>query len=199
MKLYQSLIVLLGVNIAHAQLIDLPQCSVQCILNAMSHDGCSSLADFVCHCRQPSLVTEVTPCVQQACNVQDQSSVSNAVTAQCSSVGVPISIPPVTGSTSHSHPATSDGTATETTAQTTETESPPVPSGPLMTLPTTTPTTTPSSTPIGSSSSVPSASSPSGPSDSTPSPPVFDGGAGTLRSGGSLVGAAAAVVAGYLL
>ncbi|KAL2849555.1 hypothetical protein BJY01DRAFT_142260 [Aspergillus pseudoustus] len=73
MHLHKSLIVFLGANLARAQLIDLPQCSVQCILNAMSHDGCSSLTDFVCHCRQPSLVTDVTPCVQQACNAQDQS------------------------------------------------------------------------------------------------------------------------------
>ncbi|KAL3484861.1 hypothetical protein BJX62DRAFT_48021 [Aspergillus germanicus] len=198
MKLHQLVVFFVGVSLAHAQLIDLPQCSIQCILTAMSHDGCSSLTDFACHCRQPSLVTEVTPCVQRDCNLQDQSSVSNAVTAQCSSVGVPISIPPVTTPTSSSNP-TSISDEPGITSPGTETESIPVSSGPLMTLPTTTPATTPASTPIGSSSSVPYSSAPTDSLNPNASPPAFHGGAEALRSKGALAGAAAAVAAGYLL
>ncbi|CEL09455.1 hypothetical protein ASPCAL12590 [Aspergillus calidoustus] len=198
MKLYQLVISFLGVSLALAQLIDLPQCSIQCILTAMSQDGCSSLTDFACHCRQPSLVTEVTPCVQRDCNLQDQSSVSNAVTAQCSSVGVPISIPPVTTPTSSSNP-TSISNEPGTTSPGTETESIPVYSGPLMTMPATTPATTPSSTPIGSLSSVPCSSATTEPLNPNSSPPAFHGGAESLRSKGALAGAAAAVAAVYLL
>ncbi|KAL2870661.1 CFEM domain-containing protein [Aspergillus lucknowensis] len=161
----------------------------------MSHDGCSSLTDFACHCRQPALVSEVTPCVQQSCNVQDQSSVSNAVTAECSSVGVPISIPPVTGSTTQSNPTTSE--ETEPAAPTTG--SSPGHSGPVVTLPTPNPPMSPSSTAVTSSSVAPSTSAQNSPSDSTSPSPPFVGGAVTPGPSGAFAGVAAAAVAGYLL
>ncbi|KAL4803858.1 hypothetical protein BDV18DRAFT_144558 [Aspergillus unguis] len=52
---------------------DLPSCSIQCFISAMSNDGCNELTDFACHCGKPSLVTEVTPCVEKACNEEEQS------------------------------------------------------------------------------------------------------------------------------
>ncbi|OJJ64632.1 hypothetical protein ASPSYDRAFT_39359 [Aspergillus sydowii CBS 593.65] len=156
----------------------------------MTHDECSNLTDFACHCRKPALVTEVTPCVQRACNEQDQTSVSNVVVTECSSVGVPISIPSVGGgSTSTSIPTTGENA--------TPTNGPVSPSGPIVTLPTSTPII-PSSTPVGSSSSVPVSSNIVYPSNPASPLPPFLGGARPLSSGGKLAGAAAAIVAGYL-
>ncbi|OJI98730.1 hypothetical protein ASPVEDRAFT_481135 [Aspergillus versicolor CBS 583.65] len=190
MKFHMVSTVLFSTCLTLAQILGLPSCSMQCFINGMTHDGCSNLSDFACHCRQPSLVTEVTPCVQQACNEQDQSSVSNVVVTECSSVGVPISVPPVgRGSTSTSIPATG-GNATPTYG-------PVSPSGPIVTLPTSTPIIS-SSTPVGSSSSVPVSSNIASPSSPAfPSPP-FLGGARSLSSGGKVAGAAAAILGWYL-
>ncbi|KAL4943762.1 hypothetical protein BDV06DRAFT_129439 [Aspergillus oleicola] len=157
----------------------------------MSNDGCSSLTDFACHCARPALVDEVTPCVEQACNEQDQSSVSNAVVTECASAGVPISIPPIGGTTV---------TATEsepTETSTTPSDGPISPSGPVMTLPTSTDVEpTPSSVP---SSSIPILPSHSGPLNSTATSPPFLGGAETLSVGGNFFGAVVAFVAGFLV
>ncbi|KAL2830556.1 hypothetical protein BDW59DRAFT_158470 [Aspergillus cavernicola] len=192
MKLYQTIIVLLSTSLAQGQILDLPNCSLSCFLNSMAHDGCPSLTDFACHCRQPALVTQVRPCVQKACNQQDQSAVSNAVVTQCSSVGVPISIPPVSGSATQSNP-TASGDSTALTTETTATAS-----EPAVTPPTSTPSVE-SSTPVGSSSYVPSSTSPIQSSNPPASSSPFDGGAGSLNYGGKLAGAAAAVAARYLL
>ncbi|KAL3479319.1 hypothetical protein BJX99DRAFT_76552 [Aspergillus californicus] len=186
---FWQVIFLLIADLAHAQIPNLPSCSLTCFINAMSHDGCTSLTDFACHCRRPQLITEVTPCVQQACNKQQQSAVSNAVVTQCPSAGVPISIPPVSGSTTQTNPTTSVHT-TITAPETSIT-----PSGPVVTLP----TSTEPSAPIQSSSSVPSSSSQIEPSYPSPSSPPFYGGADALYSGGRLAGVAAAVVAGHLV
>ncbi|KAI9375520.1 hypothetical protein BJX61DRAFT_131496 [Aspergillus egyptiacus] len=187
MKLYQAIILLLSASIAQAQL-DLPTCSLDCFIEAMTHDGCPNLMDFACHCRQPALVNEVAPCVQQACDLEDQSSVSNAVVTECSSQGVPISIPPV-GSTTQTSPI-----ATTTLPPN---DSSPSPSGPAVTLPTSTPSILPSN-PVDSSTTMPS-STPVYASDPPASSQPFVGGAGLLDSGGRLAGAAAAVAAGLLL
>ncbi|KAL4923919.1 CFEM domain-containing protein [Aspergillus undulatus] len=161
----------------------------------MSHDGCSSLTDFACHCAKPVLVSEVTPCVEQACNEEDQASVSSAVVAECSSAGVPISIPAVGGSP----PPTTESDPTATTEVTTSSDGLVSPSGPVMTLPTSTELVPmPSSTPVGSSSSVPVLPSHTGSLNATSSPP-FLGGAETIHAEGLLAGAAVAIAAGYLV
>ncbi|KAL4921432.1 hypothetical protein BDW62DRAFT_198002 [Aspergillus aurantiobrunneus] len=191
MKLYVAVTVFFSTSFTVAQILGLPGCSLQCFLNAMSHDGCSSITDFACHCRQPALVTEVTPCVERACNEEDQSSVSNAVVSECSSVGVPISIPPVgRGSTTESIPTTGETSA--------PTNGPVSPSGPVITLPTSTPTVSTSSL-VGSSPSVFPSSSHISPSNPANTSPPFVGGARSSHSGGRVAGAAAAIAAGYLV
>ncbi|KAF3385294.1 GPI-anchored CFEM domain protein [Penicillium rolfsii] len=95
MKFSTTLIALVAAGLANAQLPDVPACSLSCFVTALTSDGCSSLTDFACHCQKPSLVSTVTPCVQKACAVSDQISVSNAVVAQCSSAGHPIQVPPI--------------------------------------------------------------------------------------------------------
>ncbi|KAL4773116.1 hypothetical protein BDW60DRAFT_206418 [Aspergillus nidulans var. acristatus] len=195
MKLYVAATLLLRASIILAQdLPDLPSCSLQCFLSAMSSDGCPSLTDFACHCRQSALVSEVSPCVEQSCNEQDQSSVSNVVMTACSSAGVPISVPPVDGAATT---ITESGlTPTPTTGEN-KTTIPPggsvSPSGPVMTLPTSTDTTPPTLSP-----SSPGASSQSTPNVISTSPP-FLGGAESFHAGGRLAGAAAAIAAGYLM
>ncbi|KAL4752046.1 hypothetical protein BDW72DRAFT_192375 [Aspergillus terricola var. indicus] len=161
----------------------------------MSSDGCPSLTDFACHCRQPALVSEVAPCVQQACSEQDQSSVSNVVMTACSSAGAPISVPPVGGGTTTT---TESGLAPTPTEGENEITTPPggpvSPSGPVMTLPTSTDKTPP----VLSPSSPGASSQLSTPNIISTSPP-FLGGAESFRAGGRLAGAAAAIAAGYLM
>ncbi|RDW79029.1 CFEM domain-containing protein [Aspergillus mulundensis] len=189
MKLYIGFTLLFGTSLTLAQgLPDVPTCSLQCFLNAMSSDGCPSLTDFACHCREPALVEQVTPCVEQACSEPDQSSVSNVVMTACSSAGVPISIPPVGATT-----ATTTGDGPTTTGES-ATPSSVNPSGPLMTPSTSTDTTTPMSSP-----STPGVSSQLIPSDPAATSSQFLGGAGSFRAGGKLAGAAAAIAAGYLM
>ncbi|KAL5341183.1 hypothetical protein BJX70DRAFT_396231 [Aspergillus crustosus] len=192
MKLSQALLALLSTGFGVAQIIDLPPCSLQCFLKAMSHDGCSSLTDFACHCKQPILITEVTPCVEQACNAKDQSSVSSAVVAECSSAGAPISIPPVTSTSStQNNPAM--------TSQVTAPPSGSVqPSGPVVTLPTETAVTS-YSTPLSSPTFLPPSGSQTGPLNATASSPPFVGGAETFHTWNKYAGAAAAIAVCYLL
>ncbi|KAL4780980.1 CFEM domain-containing protein [Aspergillus varians] len=191
MKFYQAVMVLFSTTLTLAQISGVPSCSLQCFVNAMSHDGCSSLTDFACHCRKPALVSEVTPCVERACNERDQSSVSNAVVTECSSAGVPISIPPVGG--------TSTTARSQATGETSSPTNGPIsPSGPVVTLPTSTPPVLPSN-PMSAPSSVPTLPSLVDPSTPVTTSPPFLGGVETLRSGGRLAGAAAAMAAGYLV
>ncbi|KAL4902991.1 hypothetical protein BDW74DRAFT_157241, partial [Aspergillus multicolor] len=192
MKLYIAVTLLFGTSLILAQgLPNVPTCSLQCFLSAMSSDGCTSLTDFACHCRQPALVEQVTPCVEQACSEPDQSSVSNVVMTACSSAGVPISIPPVgaaTTTTAGDDPTTTGGDD-ETAAPPDATASSASPSGPLMTSPSTTPTSSPG---------TPGVSSQVIPSDPVATSSQFLGGAESFRAGGKLAGAAAAIAAGYL-
>ncbi|KAL4961748.1 CFEM domain-containing protein [Aspergillus stella-maris] len=202
MKLCTAATTLLCAGLSLAQIMDIPDCSLQCFIGAMSHDGCSSLTDFACHCARPALVNEVTPCVEQACNEQDQSAVSNAVMTECSSAGVPISIPAVGG---NAPATTATDTETETESQPTETgatpsDGPVSPSGPIMTLPTSTDVEpTPSPTPVGSLSSIPLLPSHTGPLNSTVTSPPFIGGGNLVQAPANLIGAAIAVVAGYFV
>ncbi|KAJ5371381.1 GPI-anchored CFEM domain protein B [Penicillium cataractarum] len=116
MKFSTTLIALVAAGLANAQLSDIPSCSLSCFVTALTSDGCSSLTDFACHCQKPSLVSDITPCVQKACSVGDQISVSNAVVAQCSSAGHPISVPPVETTTSASSSASSSASATDSSS-----------------------------------------------------------------------------------
>ncbi|QSS50780.1 proline-rich antigen [Histoplasma capsulatum var. duboisii H88] len=99
MQFSHALIALVAASLANAQLPDIPQCAFQCFAEALGSDGCSSVTDFACHCKVPTLPAKITPCVEAACPPQDQASVSNLVVSQCSAAGVPIVLPPVgTGS-----------------------------------------------------------------------------------------------------
>ncbi|KAF7121565.1 hypothetical protein CNMCM5793_009035 [Aspergillus hiratsukae] len=142
MHFSRASLALLAAGLASAQIPDLPSCSLNCFVSALSNDGCSSLTDYACHCQKPQLVSDVTPCVQSACNIADQSSVSSAVVSECSAAGHPISVPSV-------------GTASTTTSETTTTTE----SSTQTVTSTTTGTSTASST--GASSTTPSSSSPS--------------------------------------
>lgn len=79
-------------SVASAQLADIPSCALQCFIDALSSDGCSSLTDFACHCKETSLIPTVEPCVQKACSAADQAKVITAVEGTCASAGVPITI-----------------------------------------------------------------------------------------------------------
>ncbi|KAK7563480.1 CFEM domain-containing protein [Phyllosticta paracitricarpa] len=77
MKTAVAAIALSMVSVAYSQAVtDLPNCAVNCFVQVLSNDGCSSLGDFECHCKKPGLVESVTPCVEKACSVADQESTS---------------------------------------------------------------------------------------------------------------------------
>ncbi|RAK86310.1 CFEM-domain-containing protein [Aspergillus costaricaensis CBS 115574] len=203
MQLFHTLLVLLASTLATAQLPNIPSCSINCFISAFQHDGCSQLTDFACHCQKPDLPTTITPCVQKACNVADQSAVSSEVVRQCSIAGHPISIPPVGGgleTTTLSMPRTSttDGEAVSSSAAS-------------ATLPTVSSSGAASSSKVSHSSSAsasasassshapstPGSHSQSGHASSTASPssPLSTGSASTIKAGvaGAIVIAAAAV------
>ncbi|CEJ58053.1 Putative GPI anchored CFEM domain protein [Penicillium brasilianum] len=124
MKFSTTLIALVAAGLANAQLPDVPSCSLSCFVSALTTDGCSSLTDFACHCQKPALVSTITPCVQKACAVADQISVSNAVVAQCSSAGHPISVPPIeTTSAGSTTSASSSASATDSSSSASATDS----------------------------------------------------------------------------
>ncbi|THC98661.1 hypothetical protein EYZ11_001864 [Aspergillus tanneri] len=72
MKLPLVFIAVLTAGLSNAQLGNIPRCSVNCFVNALSKDGCSELTDFSCHCQKTGLVETVTPCVRDACDQSDQ-------------------------------------------------------------------------------------------------------------------------------
>ncbi|KAF7154967.1 hypothetical protein CNMCM5623_003225 [Aspergillus felis] len=120
MHFSRASIALLAAGLASAQLPNVPNCSLNCFVSALSADGCSSLLDFACHCQKPELVSSITPCVQSSCNVADQSSVSSAVVSQCSAAGHPISVPSVgAASTTASETTTTTASSTQTVTTTT--------------------------------------------------------------------------------
>ncbi|KAJ5488572.1 GPI-anchored CFEM domain protein B [Penicillium diatomitis] len=190
MKFSATLIALVAAGVAHAQLPNVPACSVcdtppfprytadlNCFVTALTTDGCSSLTDFACHCSKPQLVSTITPCVQKACKVPDQISVSNAVVAQCSSAGHPIVVPPIETASSAASSAASTAAATtsavaqETTTSAAEQTTVPMASSSstssvVMTAVTTTGWAV--STPVKSSTAMASSSHPAGSSKPTP-------------------------------
>ncbi|KAK7528852.1 uncharacterized protein IWZ02DRAFT_429417 [Phyllosticta citriasiana] len=110
MKTAVAAIALSMASVAYSQAVtDLPNCAVNCFVQVLSNDGCSSLGDFECHCKKPGLVESVTPCVEKACSVADQetrppiSSHANTVAvkgtvvkdvvALCQEYGVQLTIP----------------------------------------------------------------------------------------------------------
>ncbi|KAK8156314.1 hypothetical protein IWX90DRAFT_226254 [Phyllosticta citrichinensis] len=94
MKTAVAAIALSMASVAYSQAItDLPNCAVNCFVQVLSNDGCSSLGDFECHCKKPGLVESVTPCVEKACSVADQETVVKDVVALCQEYGVQLTIP----------------------------------------------------------------------------------------------------------
>ncbi|RAL01279.1 CFEM domain-containing protein [Aspergillus ibericus CBS 121593] len=201
MLLYRTIGVLLITTFANAQLPNIPSCSLNCFVSAFERDGCSQLMDFACHCQKPEVVGAVTPCVQKACSLADQSAVSSEVVRQCSLAGHPISIPPVGGgaeTTTLSMPRTS---TVETGIASSSSGS--------VTLPTVVSSSTPSSSKVSPSASA-TASTPQLPSSTgghtpsssgsstSPSAPLATGSASNVKAG--VAGAAiVAAVAVYLL
>jgi len=98
-------------SVASAQLADIPSCALQCFIDALSADGCSSLTDFACHCKKTDLIPTVEPCVQKACSAADQAKVITAVEGTCASAGVPITISTPAASAASSAPASSAAAA----------------------------------------------------------------------------------------
>ncbi|OGE55274.1 hypothetical protein PENARI_c004G07152 [Penicillium arizonense] len=123
MQFSHALIALVAATLANAQLPNVPACSLNCFVTALTTDGCSELTDFACHCQKTSLVSTITPCVQKACQVSDQISVSNAVVEQCSSAGHPIVVPPIetTSASSSSSASASETTSSSAPAETSAT------------------------------------------------------------------------------
>jgi len=85
-------------TIASAQLSAIPSCALTCLTDAIGTDGCSGLTDFKCHCSQPSLVSDVTPCVNAACSQSDIEKTITAVEKLCADAGAPITISQPAGS-----------------------------------------------------------------------------------------------------
>ncbi|KXG52812.1 Extracellular membrane protein, CFEM domain [Penicillium griseofulvum] len=211
MKFSTSLIALVAAGLASAQLPDVPACSLSCFVSALGGDGCSELLDFECHCQKPELVSTITPCVEKACEYEDQVSVSNAVTDQCKSAGHPISIPPIKsdGGEESSTAAPTTTSAAETTAKPTETSesssavetgsSSAVETGSSSAVAPPPGTTSTGSTSVGSSSGVATSTplvSKTGAAPSSSSP-AFNG-AGSVK--GNMAGVAAiAAAAAYVL
>ncbi|CAG7964479.1 unnamed protein product [Penicillium nalgiovense] len=206
MKFSTSLIALVAAGLASAQLPDVPACSLSCFLSALQSDGCSELLDFACHCQKTELVSSITPCVEKACEHNDQVSVSNAVVGQCSSAGHPISIPPIetTSASPSETPSASSSVPAETTATPTESASESSSavesSSAAETDSTTTGTTATGSKPVGSSSGAATSTPLVTKTDSaTPSAssPAFNGAANVK---GNMAGVAAlAAAAAYVL
>ncbi|KAL2222247.1 immunoreactive protein [Thermoascus aurantiacus ATCC 26904] len=201
MQFSHALVALVAAGLASAQLPDIPNCSLNCFVTALTSDGCSSLTDFACHCQKPQLISEVTPCVQQNCDLAAQSSVSSVVVSQCSAAGHPISLPAVGGGSTTAAATTSAAETTSTPAAASTTAV----STPAATTPST-PSAASSSTPAAGSSSAVSASKSTAAgtgglkptSSSGVSPPVFTGAAANVK--GSMGGVAAvAAVAAYFL
>ncbi|KAF2632348.1 CFEM-domain-containing protein [Macroventuria anomochaeta] len=81
-------------SVASAQLDNIPSCALNCFIGPLTSDGCSSLTDFACHCKQgTTLLASVQPCVKGACSAADQQTTINAVKSTCADAGVPIEIP----------------------------------------------------------------------------------------------------------
>ncbi|KAK8193074.1 hypothetical protein HDK77DRAFT_506688 [Phyllosticta capitalensis] len=154
MKSAIAAIALSMASVAYSQAVtDLPNCAVNCFVNVLSNDGCSSLGDFECHCKKPGLVDSVTPCVEKACSVADQETVVKDVVALCQEYGVHLTIP-----------ATKTATAPGYSAPTSS------PAAPVNNNPApTTGTTAPAGVPVVPSSSAPGAVAP--PAKSAPVAP----------------------------
>ncbi|KAL1971357.1 hypothetical protein VTN77DRAFT_309 [Rasamsonia byssochlamydoides] len=204
MQFSHALIALVAAGLANAQFPNIPTCSINCLVTALSNDGCSSLTDFACHCEKPNLVSEVTPCVQKACSVADQSAVSSVVVSECSAAGHPISVPPVGSGSSTSPAASSSPSETVTpsvsaqdsssasataTGSSSAVPTPVVGSSPAPMISAPSPTVTGSSNSTGAGSS----------SSASPSTPIFTGAASNVMSNmGGVAGAVAAVAAYFL-
>lgn len=79
-------------SIASAQLSAIPSCALTCLTDAIGSDGCSGLTDYKCHCSKPSLISDVTPCVNDACSESDIEKTITAVEKLCADAGAPITI-----------------------------------------------------------------------------------------------------------
>ncbi|PWY91738.1 CFEM-domain-containing protein [Aspergillus sclerotioniger CBS 115572] len=197
MQLYRTIVILLVTTLANAQLPNIPACSLNCFVSAFQRDGCSQLMDFACHCQKPELVGTVTPCVQKACSLADQSAVSSEVVRQCSLAGHPISVPPVGGAaetTTLSMPKTStvdtSVVSSSSGAVTLPTVSSSLAASPSRLLPSASATASTPHLP-SSTSGRPSQSSVS---SASPSTPLSTGSASNVKAGmaGVVIAAAAA-------
>ncbi|KAF2856039.1 CFEM-domain-containing protein [Plenodomus tracheiphilus IPT5] len=94
MKTFQIASIVALASVAAAQLDNIPSCALNCFVGPLTSDGCSSLTDFACHCKQgATLLGKVQPCVQGACSADDQAAAISAVESTCSAAGAPIVIP----------------------------------------------------------------------------------------------------------
>lgn len=104
-------------TVATAQLDNIPQCALPCLLTALSSDGCPSLTDFKCHCEKAStLFATALPCVQRSCPAAQQAETIAAVEGACKAAGVPVQVPNVSGGASSAAPASSTPAAVSSAA-----------------------------------------------------------------------------------
>ncbi|KAI4625120.1 uncharacterized protein J4E87_004966 [Alternaria ethzedia] len=99
-------------SVGSAQLSNIPSCALQCFLAPLQSDGCSSLTDFECHCKKGAeLLGKVQPCVQGACEQEDQAKAISAVQDTCKAAGVPINIPGASAAPSMASSAVASATS----------------------------------------------------------------------------------------
>ncbi|KAI4947578.1 hypothetical protein J4E91_006398 [Alternaria rosae] len=99
-------------SVGSAQLSNIPSCALQCFLAPLQSDGCSSLTDFECHCKKGAeLLGQVQPCVQGACEQEDQAKAISAVQDTCKAAGVPITIPDASAAPSMASSAVASATS----------------------------------------------------------------------------------------
>lgn len=167
----------------------------------MTSDGCSSLTDFACHCKQGAkLLSTVQPCVQGACSDEDEKTTIEAVQKTCAGAGVPIEIP---GAASSAAPSSAAPKPTATTTPNTTVADPTKATPTASTTPNAsgvasswsyTTTVTPDTTIVDPTSALPTVHSSSKPSNgtvTTAKPSEFTGAAAQATQAAGLFGAAA--------
>ncbi|EMD91522.1 hypothetical protein COCC4DRAFT_78894 [Bipolaris maydis ATCC 48331] len=180
-------------SVASAQLDNIPQCALSCFIGPLTSDGCANLTDFACHCKKgDTLLSQVQPCVQKACEAADQAKAIAAVESTCQAAGVPITIPdtsaPAASASASAAPAPSSAASAASSVASAASSliSSIATSGTPVPMPTPISTGTPSMTPSMTPSGTPSASG-------TPTSSVseFTGAAAQATQAVGIIGAAA--------
>ncbi|EON64661.1 hypothetical protein W97_03894 [Coniosporium apollinis CBS 100218] len=125
MKFAYTTILAFGASLALAQnaaelLRNFPQCAIACLATGIGASNCGS-SDFVCQCTTgaQAIQNAAQPCIQSACNADDQRRAQEASNSVCAAAGVSsVSVTSATGGA-----ATVTGSMTTATATATMTSS----------------------------------------------------------------------------